>query len=102
MTDDLVECLREEQAWGNLLDGRAADRIEELERQLAEEKRYFKEVNEQRWDVHSRIFELERQLTNSDEALRMAILVRHTQEWIENFRDVIEKTRKVLEGKNDR
>ena len=34
MTDDLVELLREEQSWGNLLDGRAADRIEALEKKI--------------------------------------------------------------------
>lgn len=108
MSDDLVKRMRTEtngdlgrldagSRWGMMI-VEAAHRIEELEKKLAEEKKYFKEVNEQAWDVHSRVHQLEQQLDASNEALHAAITVKHTQEWNAHFKEVMTKTKNVLRG----
>lgn len=102
MTDDLVKRLRD--AFGFVRDpliGEAADRIEELERNLAKEKKYFKEINEKAWDVHDRVHQLEKQAEHLVYALKTMTRVDNPKEW-RGFCDVlVEETLKILEGRKD-
>lgn len=101
MTNDLVKRLRDK--WQHSEDDcyEAAARIEELERKLAEEKRYFKEVNEKAWDVHSRVHQLEKQAEYLVYALKTIVRVDNPKEWHGFCEVLIEETSKILEGKND-
>jgi uncharacterized coiled-coil protein SlyX len=107
MSDDLVRQLR----GGYVVDydeenqialcKEAADRIEELERQLALEKQYFKEVNDKAWDVHSRVHELEKQAEYLVYALKTIVSVERPKEWHGFCEEVIAETLKILEEKKD-
>jgi uncharacterized coiled-coil protein SlyX len=105
MSDDLLKQLR----GGYVVDydeenqvalcKEAADRIEELERKLAKEKQYFKEINEKAWDVHARVHQLEKQAEHLVYALKMIVRVDNPKEW-RGFCDVlIEETLNILEGR---
>lgn len=100
MTDGLVNRLRDSRYDGQLMMRvAAADRIEELERKLAKEKQYFKEINEKAWDVHARVHQLEKQAEHLVYALKMIVRVDNPKEW-RGFCDVlIEETLNILEGR---
>jgi len=94
MTDDLVRRLR-----GRFeLCNEAADRIEELKRELAKEKQYFKEVNEKALDVHARVHQLERQANLLVHALQSIVSVQNPKEWREFCEELIAETFAVLKG----
>lgn len=65
MTDDLVKRLRDRDAyaksngWGNVVFGQAADRIEQLERELGEERHSREVAAAKAWEFSDRIKELE-------------------------------------------
>ena len=65
MTDDLVTRLRDRDAyaesngWDNVVFGQAADRIEELEKQLAEANRQIKELENELDNIEYEMCELE-------------------------------------------
>lgn len=81
MTDDLVKRPRSRFELCN----EAADRIEELERELAMEKQHFKEVNEKaNLLVH---------------ALQSIVSVQNPKEWREFCEELIAETFSVLKGK---
>ena len=65
MTDDLVKRLRDRDAyaksngWDNVVFGQAADRIEQLERELGEERHSREVAAAKAWEFSDRIKELE-------------------------------------------
>jgi hypothetical protein len=65
MTDELVKRLRDRDAyaksngWDNVVFGQAADRIEQLERELGEERHSREVASAKAWEFSDRIKELE-------------------------------------------
>jgi uncharacterized coiled-coil protein SlyX len=102
MTDDLVKRLRDFEVSDAMFSTcmESADRIEELERKLAKEKQYFKEINEKAWDVHARVHPLETQAEHLVYALKMIVRVDNPKEWHGFCEELIAETLKILKGED--
>lgn len=102
MTDDLVKRLRTWTGDGWIGDDyaisdQAADRIEELEQQIAGLDSVVQELIDE--DKNERIEELERQLSLINNSLEVTLTEEITKNWVEFCEALIAETREVL-GEN--